>query len=69
MEQAIKDNTPTHETTPTETTPTPVPTPDEERVGLLADYNEGEGLRGSPNDSNNLIVYNPVRTLSICYYY
>ena len=56
----MKNCTPTHEATPTEATPTPVPTPEEERVGLLADYNEGEELKGGANDSNNSIVYNTV---------
>ncbi|XP_011403598.1 PREDICTED: ras and EF-hand domain-containing protein homolog [Amphimedon queenslandica] len=60
VEQAMRNISPTHEATPIETTPTPVPTPEEERVGLLAHYNEEEELKGRANDSNSSIVYNTV---------
>ena len=65
----MKHLTPGHSATPTADTPTPVPTPEEERRGLLSNYDREEEVGVASNHSfgNDSIIFDKVKILSLCF--
>ena len=67
----MKHLTPGRSTTPTADTPTPVPTPEEERRGLLSSYDREEEVGVASNHSfgNDSIIFDKVKNIVLMYYY
>lgn len=61
----MKHLTPGHSATPTADTPTPVPTPEEERRGLLSSYDREEEVGVASNHSfgNDSIIFDKVKNI------